>query len=43
MLPDSVLADFILELDPNISMLLYELISINLNEAIMKVKMIEIK
>ncbi len=38
---DSVLADFILGLDPNISMLLYRLVLINLDEAIMKAKMIE--
>ena len=38
---DSVLADFMLGLDPNISMLLYELALINLDEAIMKTKMIE--
>ncbi len=38
---DSVLADFMSGLDPNISMLLYGLALTNLNEAIMKVKMIE--
>ena len=38
---DSVLIDFMSGLDPNISMLLYELASTNLNEAIMKAKMIE--
>jgi len=41
MLADSVLADFMSRLDPNISMLLYGLALINLNEAIMKAKMIE--
>ena len=40
---DSVLADFMLELDPNISMLLYGLALINLDKAIMKAKMIEIE
>src|SRR6266540_5825629 len=39
---NSVLADFMLGLDLNISMLLYGLASTNLNEAIMKAKMIEI-
>ncbi len=39
---DSVLADFMSELDPNISMLLYGLVPTNLDEAIMKAKMIEI-
>ncbi len=43
MLPDNVLVDFMLGLDSNISMLLYDLILINLNEAIMKIKMIEIE
>ncbi len=38
---DSVLADFMLGLDPNISMLLYGLVPTNLDEAIMKAKMIE--
>ena len=38
---DSILADFMSGLDPNISMLLYGLASTNLNEAIIKVKMIE--
>jgi len=38
---NSVLADFILGLDSNISMLLYGLVSINLNKAIIKAKMIE--
>ena len=41
MLADSVLADFMLGLDPNISMLLYGLALISLDEAIMKAKMIE--
>ena len=41
MLADSILADFIFGLDPNISMLLYELASTNLDEAIIKAKMIE--
>jgi len=41
MLADSILADFISGLDPNITMLLYELASTNLDEAIMKAKMIE--
>ncbi len=39
---DSVLVDFMLGLDPNISMLLYELTLTSLDEAIMKAKMIEI-
>ena len=39
---DSILADFISGLDPNISMLLYGLALTNLDEAIMKAKMIEI-
>ncbi len=39
---DSVLANFMLGLDLNISMLLYGLASTNLDEAIMKAKMIEI-
>src|SRR6266498_3116163 len=38
---DSVLADFISGLDPNIFMLLYGLALTNLDEAIMKAKMIE--
>ncbi len=42
MLADSVLTDFILELDPNIFILLYELASTNLDETIMKTKIIEI-
>ncbi len=43
MLADSVLADFMFGLDLNISMLLYGLALTNLNEAIMKAKMIEIR
>ncbi len=39
---DSVLADFMSGLDLNISMLLYGLVSTNLDEMIMKAKMIEI-
>ncbi len=39
---DSVLADFISELDLNISMLLYGLALTNLDKVIMKAKMIEI-
>ncbi len=39
---NSILADFMSGLDPNISMLLYGLALTNLNEAIMKAKMIEI-
>ncbi len=42
-LADSILADFISGLDPNISILLYGLASTNLNKTIMKVKMIEIR
>ena len=38
---DSVLADFMSGLDPNISMLLYGLVSINLDEVIIKAKMLE--
>jgi len=38
---DSILADFMSRLDPNISMLLYGLALTNLDKAIMKVKMIE--
>ncbi len=38
---ESVLADFILGLDPNISIILYGLASGSLNEAIRKAKMIE--
>ncbi len=41
-LADSVLADFMSGLDLNILMFLYGLIPINLDEAIMKAKMIEI-
>ncbi len=41
MLLDSVLVDFMLELDSNISMLLYGLVLINLDKVIMKVKIIE--
>ncbi len=43
MFADSILADFMFGLDPNISMLLYRLASINLDEAIMKAKMIEME
>src|SRR6266498_4123378 len=39
--PDSVLADFMLGLDPQISVMLYGLASASLDEAIMKAKMIE--
>ncbi len=39
---DSILANFMLGLDSNISMLLYRLALTNLDEAIMKAKMIEI-
>jgi len=42
MLVDSVLADFMSGLDLNIFMLLYGLASTNLDEAIIKAKMIEI-
>ncbi len=38
---NSVLADFMSGLDSNISMLLYGLVLTNLDEAIMKAKMIE--
>ncbi len=38
---NSVLTDFMSGLDPNISILLYGLVPTNLNEAIMKAKMIE--
>ena len=38
---DSVLADFMSGLDPNISMLLYGLIPTSLDKAIIKAKMIE--
>ena len=41
MLADSILANFMLKLDLNISMLLYELALTNLDEAIIKAKMIE--
>jgi len=40
---DSILADFISGLDLNISMLLYGLVLTNLDEAIMKAKMIEME
>jgi len=40
---DSILADFMSKLDSNISMLLYGLAPTNLNEAIMKAKMIEMR
>ncbi len=39
---DSVLADFMSGLDPQISVMLYELAPTTLDEAIMKAKMIEI-
>jgi len=39
---ESVLADFILGLDLNILIILYELVSENLDEIIRKAKMIEI-
>jgi len=42
MLADSILVDFMSRLDLNISMLLYGLVSTNLNKAIMKAKIIEI-
>ncbi len=41
MLVDSVLADFISRLDPNILMLLYRLVLTNLEEVIIKAKIIE--
>ena len=41
MLANNVLADFMSGLDSNISMLLYELAPTNLDEAIIKAKMIE--
>jgi len=41
MLAESILANFISGLNPNISIMLYELVSRNLNEAIRKAKMIE--
>ncbi len=40
---DSILANFMSGLDPNISMLLYRLALTNLDEAIMKAKMIEME
>jgi len=40
---DSILADFISGLDLNISILLYGLALTNLDEAIMKVKIIEMR
>ncbi len=40
-LADSVLADFMLGLNLNISMLLYRLASISLDEVIIKAKMIK--
>ncbi len=43
MLANNILTDFMLGLDPNISILLYGLVSTNLNEAIIKAKMIEMK
>ncbi len=43
MLTDNVLADFMSGLDLNISMLLYGLALTNLNEAIMKAKIIEMR
>ncbi len=43
MLVYSILVDFMLELDLNISILLYRLASTNLDEAIMKAKMIEMR
>jgi len=43
MLSNSILADFILELNLNISILLYGLLPINLNKAIMKAKMIKME
>ena len=39
--PDSVLADFMSGLDPQISVMLYGLAPVSLDEAIMKAKMIE--
>jgi len=41
-LADSILIDFMFELDLNISMLLYGLIPTNLDKIIIKAKMIEI-
>jgi len=43
MLADSVLADFMSRLDSNISILLYGLVSTNLDKAIIKAKMIEMR
>ncbi len=43
MLAKSVLADFISELDSNISIILYGLVLKNLDEAIRKVKMIKMR
>jgi len=43
MLADSILANFIFKLDLNILILLYGLAFINLNEIIIKAKMIEIR
>jgi len=40
---DSILTDFIFGLDFNILMLLYGLVLINLDESIMKAKMIEME
>ncbi len=40
---NNILADFISKLDLNISMLLYELALINLDKAIIKAKIIEIR
>src|SRR6266545_2503279 len=41
--PDSVLADFMSGLDPQISVMLYRLAPASLNEAIMKAKIIEMR
>src|SRR6266498_3551853 len=41
--PDSILADFMSGLDPQISIMLYGLAPASLDEAIMKAKMIEIE
>ncbi len=43
MLADSILADFMSGLNPNISILLYGLALTNLNEAIIKAKIIEME
>ncbi len=43
MLADSILANFISGLDPNILMLLYGLVLTNLDEVIMKAKIIEME